>query len=59
MTEADPAKLLGSVVQVKLDDQVVAVGVLLAYASDGEVVLVAEDGAIHHCWPMLSIEAAP
>ena len=59
MTSDEPGKLLGQVVQVKLDDQLVAVGVLLAYASDGEVVVVAEDGAVHHCWPMLTIEAAP
>ena len=59
MTSDEPSSLLGQVVQVKLDDHIVVVGVLLSYASDGEVVVVAEDSAVHHCWPMLTIERAP
>ena len=47
--------LLGKQVRVKLDDQIVMVGKLLAFGDSGEFVVQDDNGFVHHCWPMLNI----
>ena len=51
-------RLLGQMVHVKLDENTVVTGRLLAFDDSGGFVIDEGDGTVHHCWPMLSIEAA-
>ncbi|AER48747.1 hypothetical protein CM07_gp68 [Mycobacterium phage Alma] len=50
--------MLGKQVRVTLDYQepAVAEGQLLSFTEDGEVVVLAEDGTKHWCWPNLKTE---
>jgi len=48
-------KLLGKNVTVKLDDQVVTSGRLIAFDDGGEAKLVDQLGFIHYVWPMLDV----
>lgn len=55
------AKLLGRRVRVSLTEpgaagQVVAEGTFIGFGDGGDVELREDDGFIHHCWPMLSVE---
>lgn len=52
-------RLLGRKVRVTLDRDVVARGQLLRVSAMGEVVLLADDGDVHWCWPGLAIEEDP
>jgi hypothetical protein len=52
-------ELLGKRVAVKLDEHVIVIGKLLAFSDMGTVEIQEDDGDIHHCWPMLEVEAAP
>jgi len=45
-------KLLGKNVIVKLDDQIVARGRLIAFDDGGEAKVVDDMGFMHYCWPM-------
>lgn len=58
----DAEKLLGQQVVVTLDrdgeSRSVACGQLLHFADSGEVTVLDEMGFVHHCWPMLNVEAA-
>lgn len=51
--------MLGQQVRVVLDYEdknAVAVGQLLAFTEDGEVVVLDEMGVKHYCWPNLKTE---
>ena len=48
-------RLLGKNVVVRLDDQVVTRGRLIALDDGGEAKLVDEMGFVHYCWPMLDV----
>jgi hypothetical protein len=48
-------KLLGKNVTVKLADQVVTRGRLIAFDDGGEAKLVDDMGFIHYCWPALDV----
>jgi hypothetical protein len=48
--------LLGCQVRVKLGEQTVVHGRLLAFSDDGEFEVADSMGAVHYCWPMLAIE---
>lgn len=51
--------LLGKRVRVILEDRpsVICTGKLLAFSEDGGFEILEDDGMVHYCWPMLSIEA--
>jgi hypothetical protein len=57
VTEAVRA-LLGHRVRVRLADAVIVTGQLLGFGDGGDFEILCEDGMVHYCWPMLSIEAA-
>jgi len=59
-------KLFGKRVRVTLDHggfphqdkpAVIVEGVLLSTSTDGEFSILADDGAVHFCWPLLDIES--
>jgi hypothetical protein len=48
--------LLGEQVRVKLDEQVIVTGRLLGFGDCGTVEILEDDGFVHYCWPLLSME---
>lgn len=51
-----PHELLGEQVRVRLDEEVWQAGRLLRLTVDGDVDLLADDGATLYCWPALEIQ---
>lgn len=60
---ASTRRLLGKQVRVTLDNgkdgaPTIVTGKLLGFGTDGQFEIGDEDGTVHYCWPMLSIEEA-
>ena len=53
--------LLGRRVRVTLDEpsSVITEGKLLGFGEGGDFEILEDDGFVHYCWPMLSIEEIP
>jgi hypothetical protein len=53
--------LLGKRVRVTLnhEEKVITEGQLLGFGEGGDFEILEDDGFVHYCWPMLSIEEVP